>query len=258
MESGKAPGVTVVLSESARTRVYVTVMPDETYELPGVISAKSPLMVCLLTEPLVVTRRLTDAPATLPMLAMTHPPLLLGEPLAAAPAKEKVVTSPQNTGGGEGDGSDGGGGGGGGARGGGGGGSEGGGGGGSEGGGGGARGGSGGGVDGGREGGGERGGGERGGDGGASGGDGGGGCDGGHAAAGTEASIVKEKSEVPCPGVYTIWLVPVPVKVSVMERLRSSGVRDAADDGSLPSVPSPLKVSPPLRSTLVSEVSDTL
>ena len=129
---------------------------------------------------------------------------------------------------------------------------------GSEGGGGGARGGSGGGVDGGREGGGERGGGERGGDGGASGGDGGGGCDGGHAAAGTEASIVKEKSEVPCPGVYTIWLVPVPVKVSVMERLRSSGVRDAADDGSLPSVPSPLKVSPPLRSTLVSEVSDTL
>ena len=145
MESGKAPGVTVVLSESARTRVYVTVMPDETYELPGVISAKSPLMVCLLTEPLVVTRRLTDAPATLPMLAMTHPPLLLGEPLAAAPAKEKVVTSPQNTGGGEGDGSDGGGGGGGGARGGGGGGSEGGGGGGSEGGGGGARGGSGGG-----------------------------------------------------------------------------------------------------------------
>ena len=35
MESGKAPGVTVVLSESARTRVYVTVTPDETYELPG-------------------------------------------------------------------------------------------------------------------------------------------------------------------------------------------------------------------------------
>jgi len=30
MESGKAPGVTVVLSESARTRVYVTVTPDET------------------------------------------------------------------------------------------------------------------------------------------------------------------------------------------------------------------------------------
>ena len=103
MESGKAPGVTVVLSESARTRVYVTVMPDETYELPGVISAKSPLMVCLLTEPLVVTRRLTDAPATLPMLAMTHPPLLLGEPLAAAPAKE-------NGGGGDGGGGDGGGG----------------------------------------------------------------------------------------------------------------------------------------------------
>lgn len=82
--------------------------PDETYELPGVISAKSPLMVCLLTEPLVVTRRLTDAPATLPMLAMTHPPLLLGEPLAVAPAKEKVVTSPQNTGGEEGGGGDGG------------------------------------------------------------------------------------------------------------------------------------------------------
>ena len=71
-------------------------MPDETYELPGVISAKSPLMVCVLTEPLVVTRRLTDAPATLPMSAMTHPPLLLGEPLAATPAKEKVVTSPQD------------------------------------------------------------------------------------------------------------------------------------------------------------------
>ena len=119
MESGKAPGVTVVLSESARTRVYVTVMPDETCELPGVITAKSPLMACLLTEPLVVTRRLTDAPATLPMLAMTHPPLLLGEPRAAAPAKEKVVASPQNTGEDEGDGGDGGGGGGGGAHGGG-------------------------------------------------------------------------------------------------------------------------------------------
>ena len=156
-------------------------MPDETYELPGVISAKSPCMVCVLTEPLVVTRRLTDAPATLPMLAMTHPPLLLGEPLATAPAKEKVVTSPQNTGGEGGDGSGGDGGGGGGARGGGDGGASGGGGGGSEGGGGGARDGSGGGVEGGREGGGERGGGELGGDGRASGGveGSGGGCDGG-------------------------------------------------------------------------------
>ena len=91
-------------------------MPDETYEGPGpgVMWAKSPVMVCCLTEPLVVTRRLTGAPATLPMLAMTHPPLLLGEPLAAAPAKEKVVTSPQNTGWEGGDGSDGEGGGGGG------------------------------------------------------------------------------------------------------------------------------------------------
>ena len=81
-------------------------MPDETYEGPGpgVMWAKSPVMVCCLTEPLVVTRRLTGAPATLPMLAMTHPPLLLGEPLATARAKEKVVTSPQNSGGGGGDG----------------------------------------------------------------------------------------------------------------------------------------------------------
>ena len=77
-------------------------MPDETYLPPGVIWAKSPLMVRPLTGPLVVTRRLTGTPATLPMLATTHPSLLLGEPLAAAPAKEKVVTSPQNTGGDEG------------------------------------------------------------------------------------------------------------------------------------------------------------
>ena len=55
-------------------------MPDETYLGPGVMWAKSPVMVCWLTGPLVVTSRLTDAPATLPMLAMTHPPLLLGEP----------------------------------------------------------------------------------------------------------------------------------------------------------------------------------
>jgi hypothetical protein len=66
---------------------------------------------------------------------------------------------------------------------------------------------------------------------------------------------VKEKSEFLCSGVYTTWLVPVPVKVSVTERLRSSGVRDAADDGALPSVPSPLKEWP-LRTTFVSEVRD--
>ena len=47
------------------------------------------------------------------------------------------------------------------------------------------------------------------------------------------------------------------MKVSVTERLRSSRVRDAADDGSLPLVPSPLKV-PPLRATFVSEVRDAV
>jgi hypothetical protein len=57
--------------------------------------------------------------------------------------------------------------------------------------------------------------------------------------------------------VYTIWLVPVPVKVSVTERLRASGVRDAADHGLLPSVPSPLKESP-VRTTFVSEVRDAV
>ena len=108
------------------------------------------------------------------MLATTHPSLLLGEPLAAAPAKEKVVTSPQNTGGDEGDGSGGGGGG---------------------------------------------------------GSNTGGGAEGGHPVAGTEASIVKEKSDLLCCGLYTTWQVLVPVKVSVTERLCSSGVRDVADDG---------------------------
>ena len=104
------------------------------------------------------------------------------------------------------------------------------------------------------EGGGDGGGGGNGGDGG---GDGGDGCDGGHAAAGTEASIVKEKSEPECSGVYTTWLVPVPAKVSVTERLRSSGVRDVADDGAKVSVPSPLKVSP-VRTTFVSKVRDAV
>ena len=42
---------------------------------------------------------------------------------------------------------------------------------------------------------------------------------------------MKEKREPPLSGVYTTWLVPVPVKVSVTERLCSSGVRDVADDG---------------------------
>ena len=97
----------------------------------------------------------------------------------------------------------------------------------------------------------------RGGNGGDGGGNGGDGCDGGHAAAGTEASIVKEKSEFSSPGVYTIWLVSVSVKVSVTERLRSSGVRADVEDGSLPLVPSPLKVSP-LRATFVSEVRDAV
>ena len=41
------------------------------------------------------------------------------------------------------------------------------------------------------------------------------------------------------------------------ERLRSSGVRADAEDGSLPSVPSPLKESP-LRATFVSEVRDAV
>ena len=68
---------------------------------------------------------------------------------------------------------------------------------------------------------------------------------------------MKKKSEGPCIGVYTTWLVSVSVKVSVTERLRSSGVRDVADDGGIVSVPSPLKVSP-LRTTFVSEVRDAV
>ena len=59
-------------------------------------SAKSPLMSVFATGPLVVTRRLTDAPLTVPMLESTQPPL--GEPVAETPAKEKLVTSPQKTG----------------------------------------------------------------------------------------------------------------------------------------------------------------
>ena len=90
-------------------------------------------------------------------------------------------------------------------------------------------------------------------------GSGGGGGEGrgGHLGACTEASIVKKNAEFSFPGVYTTWLVPVPLKVSVMERLRSSGVRDAAADGSLPSVPSPLKVLP-ARTTFVSEERDAV
>ena len=75
--------------------------------------------------------------------------------------------------------------------------------------------------------------------------------------AGTEASIVKEKSDFWCCGLYTTWQVLVPVKVSVTERLLSAGVRDVADDGSSSSVPSPLKVSP-LRITFVPKERDAV
>ena len=56
---------------------------------------------------------------------------------------------------------------------------------------------------------------------------------------------------------YWTWKEPVLVKVSVTERLRWSSVSDEADDGLLPSVPSPLKVSP-VRTTFVSEVRDAV